>query len=249
MLKLIEMIANRQGIGDILAEGSKRAAEKIGNGAEDIAITTKGVEVAMHEPRLKKGLGLGYAVQNHGGDHGTGLHDTFWEKEGPNLEIEGKPLGIYEPMPASELSTRKVNLFAQLHKWRTLQDSICLCYFVPWRYEEVVELVEATTGWNTTIEELMLVGERAITMGRAFNVREGFTPADDSLPKRFFQPPQTGALAEKGQSMHPEEFEEAKRAYYYLMGWDTESGVPTRATLERLGVGWVADDLAKHGKL
>ena len=248
MLQLLEMIGERRGIGDLLAEGTKRAAQQIGKGAEEIAITTKGVEVAMHEPRLKHGLGLGYAVQNHGGDHGTGLHDTFWEKEGPTLEVEGKPLGIYEAIPANELSTRKVHLFAQLHKWRTLQDSVSYCYFVPWRYNEVVELVNATTGWNTSVEELLLVGERAITMGRAFNVREGFTPADDSLPKRFFSPPRTGALAEKKQAMDPARFEEAKRTYYYLMGWDPETGVPTRITLERLGVGWVADELARCGR-
>jgi len=249
MLKLLEMIGRREGIGDVLAEGTRRAAARIGNGAQEISITTKGVEVAMHEPRLKHGLGLGYAVQNHGGDHGTGLHDTFWEKEGPTLEIEGKPLGIMEPMPANELSTRKVYAFTQLHKWRTAQDSLCYCYFVPWRYNEVVELVNATTGWNTSLEELMLVGERAITLGRAFNVREGFTPADDSLPKRFFSPPRNGALAEKKQAVDPRKLEEAKRTYYYLMGWDPETAVPTRITLERLGLGWAAEELEKYGKL
>lgn len=243
MLGLVEKIGRREGIGDVLAEGTRRAAERIGQGAEECAVTTKGVEVAMHEPRLKQGLGLGYAVQNHGVDHGTGIHDTFWEKEGPTLEIEGKPLGITEPMPASELSVRKVNAFAQLHRWRNFQDSACYCYFVPWRYGEVVELVNATTGWNTSLEELMLVGERAITLGRAFNVQEGFTPDDDRLPKRFFSPPRNGALAEKGQAVDPAKLRDAIRTYYFFMGWDPETGVPTGATLERLGLGWVFDQL------
>ncbi len=209
----------------------------------------KGVEIAMHEPRLKQGLGVGYCVANHGGDHGTGLHDTFFEKDGPSLQNEAKPLGILEPMPAKELSTRKVNLFAQLHRWRTLQDSVSYCYFVPWTHEEVYRLVNATTGWNTTVDELMLVGERGITMGRAFNVREGFTPADDRLPKRFFSPPLKGSLAEKQQAVDPAKMDEAVRTYYYLMGWNPETGVPTRQTLERLEIPWVADDLARLGKL
>ncbi len=240
MLALIDKIARREGIGDLLAEGTRLAARRIGNGAEDLAMQVKGVEVAMHEPRLKQGLGVGYAVANHGGDHGTGLHDTFFEKEGPNLENEAKPLGIYDPMPANELSTRKVFLFTQLHKWRCLQDSVSYCYFVPWTYEQIVQLVNATTGWNTTLEELLLVGERAITMGRAFNVREGFTSADDKLPKRFFSPPLKGDLAARRQSIDPAQMDEAVRTYYYLMGWDPETGVPTRTTLERLDLGWVA---------
>ncbi|MHB0868683.1 MAG: aldehyde ferredoxin oxidoreductase family protein [Chloroflexota bacterium] len=248
MLKLVDMIAYRQGIGDVLAEGSRMAARRIGSGADELAMQVKGVELGMHEPRLKQGLGLAFAVANHGADHGTGLHDIFFEKDGPNLTNEAKPLGILEPMPASELSSRKASLFAQLHRWQMVTDSLCYCNFVPWSYEEVVRLVNVTTGWNSSLEELLLVGERAITLGRVFNVREGFTSSDDRLPKRFFAPPMKGSLAEKQQAIDPAKMEEAIRSYYYLMGWD-ESGVPTRPTLERLDLAWAADDLAEQGKL
>ncbi|MGI5837591.1 MAG: aldehyde ferredoxin oxidoreductase family protein [Chloroflexota bacterium] len=248
MLKLLEMIGERRGIGDLLAEGSRIAAQRIGNGAQELAMQVKGVELPMHEPRLKQGLGLGYAVANHGADHGAGLHDTFFEKDGPNMTNEAKPVGVLEPMPANELSTRKAFLFTQLHKWRTFQDSAVYCYFVPWNYDETVRLVNAVTGWNTTAEELMLVGERGITIGRAFNAREGFTPADDRLPNRFFSPPLYGSLAEKSQAIDPDQMEKAIRDYYYLMGWDEETGIPTRRTLERLDVSWIADELAKAGK-
>ncbi len=243
MLRLLEMIGERQGVGDVLAEGTRRAAERIGNGAQELAMQVKGVEIPMHEPRLKQGIGLGYCVANHGADHGTAAHDTFFEKEGPSLDNEAKPLGILEPIPANELSTRKANLFAQTHRWRMMLDSVCCCHFVPWSYDEMVRLVNATTGWNTTVAELQLVGERAITMGRAFNIREGFTPAEDRLPNRFFSPPLKGSLAEKRQAVDPSQLEEAIRTYYYLMGWDAESGVPTRRTLERLEIGWVAEEL------
>lgn len=245
MLALLELIGERRGIGDLLAEGSRIASRQIGRGAEDLSMQVKGVELGMHDPRLKHGMGMGYAVANHGADHGTGMMDTFFEKDGPNLSNDGRPLGILEPMPANELSTRKAHMFAQFHRWRTAADSLSYCHFVPWRPHEIVQLVSATTGWNTSLEELLQVGERGITLGRAFNMREGFTPADDSLPKRFFSHPSRGALAEKQQAIDSDRLEEAKRTYYYLMGWDPETGVPTRRTLERLDVGWAADELAK----
>lgn len=249
MLKLLEMMGERQGIGDLLAEGATRAARKIGGGAEEVLMAAKGIDLAMHEPRLKPSMGLSFAAGNYGGDHSTGVHDTFFDKEGPSLNNQAKPLGILEAIPASELSNRKVHLFTQLLKWRSVTDTVCLCYFVPWSYDETTRLINAITGWNTSVEELMLLGERTLTMGRAFNTREGFTPADDRLPGRFFSPPARGPLAEKGQALDPQKFQEAIRSYYYMMGWDVETGVPTRITLERLGVGWVADELGKAGKL
>ena len=249
MLALVEKIGKREGIGDLLAEGSRMASRRIGRGAEELSMQVKGVELGMHDPRLKPGMGLGYAVANHGGDHGTGMMDTFYEKDGPQLTNDLKPLGILEPVPAKELSTRKVNMYIQGHRWRSVADSAVYCYFAAWRYDEVVDLLNAVTGWNTSVEELMLVGERAITLGRAFNVREGFTPADDTLPRRFFSPPTKGALADKKQAMDPAQLEEAKRAYYYLNGWDPDTGVPTRWTLERLDAPWAAEELARWGKL
>lgn len=249
LLKLLEMIGERQGIGDVLAEGSRMAAEKIGKEARELAMQVKGVEIAMHEPRLKQGMGLNYAIANHGGDHTTGAHDTFFEKDGPILDNTAKPLGILEPLALTDLSARKVHLVAQVNRWRHFADSVCYCNLVPWKYDEMIDLVNATTGWNTSLAELLLVGERAITMGRAFNIREGLCPAEDTLPKRFFSPPLNGNLAEKRQAIDPTQFREAIKTYYCFMGWDEEMGVPTRRTLERLEIGWVADNLEKHGKL
>lgn len=249
MLKLLELIGERRGIGDLLAEGSMRAAQKIGRGALEFAMQVKGVELAMHEPRSKTGLAVGFAVANQGGDHTTGLQDNWIEKAGPLLTNDAMPLGILDPIPAYELSTRKVQAFAQYHRWRTAIDTLTYCYFVPWSYQEVVELVNAATGWNTTLEELMMLGERSVTLNRAYNVREGFTPADDGLPKRFFSPTEKGILAEQQQALDPAQLAEAIRTFYYLMGWDVETGAPTRATLERLDIGWVAEELASHGKL
>lgn len=244
MLQVLEKIIRREGIGDLLAEGSRRAAQRIGRGAEELALDVKGVEMGMHEPRLKAGLGVGFAVANHGGDHGTGLHDTLYEKEGPLLR-EARQLGFLEPLPAHDLSPRKVALFAYLHQWRNFHDSLVVCYFVPWNFGQLTQLVEAVTGWNTSIFEGMKVGERAITLSRAFNLREGLTVGEDRLPGRFFGPTRQGPLSK--QALDPAALERAKQNYYRLMGWDPQSGVPSAVKLGELGLEWVGDELEAAG--
>jgi aldehyde:ferredoxin oxidoreductase len=104
----------------------------------------------------------------------------------------------------------------------------------------MVEMVNAITGWDTTAWELMKVGERGTTMARAFNVREGFTKADDWVPERLFQP--LGNGPKKGIKLSKEVFKQAVDDYYQMMGW-SEEGVPNKAKLEELDIGWVADKL------
>jgi aldehyde:ferredoxin oxidoreductase len=246
MLKMVGMIAKREGLGDVLAEGVKRAAEKIGNGAEKFAMEVKGKELPMHEPRLKTGVGLGYAVSPHGADHVQMEHDPCFESEGFFLD-QLKPIGIEEPVESQDIGPRKVELFTKLQYWWSLGNCINICLFTTapvrvWTIPQVVEIVNAITGWDTTIDELMKAGERAITMARAFNVREGFTKDDDWVPERFFEPLEGGPL--KGKKLPKDEFKQAIATYYQMMGWD-EGGVPTKAKLEELDVGWVADELKK----
>ena len=239
MVKALQLIASRQGIGDLLAEGTRRAAAKIGGGAERFAMQTKGVDLGMHEPRVKPGLGVGYAVANHGGDHCTGLHDPMFEKESRQL-ADARALGFLEPMPRYELSPRKVSVWGITHNWRSAMDSLVMCIFLPWNYNQTAEILGAVTGWNTSVHEVLKAGERAVTLGRVFNVREGFTPADDSLPERFFGPTTSGTLHDENRSLDMGEFTRAVESYYRLMGWDPRSGVPTVDKLQELGVGWAA---------
>ncbi len=245
MCKLIEKIGKREGIGDLLAEGTRKAAQKIGKGAIDLAVQVKGVEFGMHDARLKHGLGLGYSVCAYGGDHGTGLHDTEYEKDGPNLQ-KAKQLGILDPLPATDLSARKVALFAALHKGRALFDSSVICYFLPYDHQQVADILKAVTGWNTSLYECMKVGERVLTLSRAFNVREGLTPEDDTMPKRMFTPFEQGPL--KGRAVPMEQMEHAKSDFYAMMGWDSKTGVPRAQKLDELGIGWVKEELARWGK-
>ncbi|HEX9015059.1 MAG TPA: aldehyde ferredoxin oxidoreductase family protein [Chloroflexota bacterium] len=247
MLQLLQMMARREGIGDLLAEGSRRAGQKIGRGAEELGMHVKGVELGMHEPRFKQGLGIGYSVANHGGDHEIGFHDTAFEKAGPLFE-PAIGLGCEEPMPASELSDRKAYLFNQRHSWMMGMDSMVECLFVPWTYPELTELLGACTGWKATLQEIVNVGRRAITMGRVFNLREGFTRADDHLPKRFFSPPLKGSLQEANQAINAEAMDRAISSYYYYQGWSPEGGVPTPQTLSALGLEWVKEKLAEPAR-
>jgi len=246
MLKLVEMIGKREGLGDILAEGVKRASKKIGKGSEKFAMHVKGKEIPMHEARWKTGVGLGYAVSPTGADHVQMEHDTCFEEKGFFLDQLG-PIGILEPVGTFDLGPRKVRLFTYLQHWWSLGNCLDLCLFTTapvrvWTIPKVVEMVNAVTGWDTTTWELMKVGERATTMARAFNAREGFTKDDDWLPERFFQPLEGGPL--KGKKISKEDYKRAIAAYYRMMGWD-ETGVPTKEKLEELDVGWVADKLRK----
>lgn len=235
MLKVIDMIARREGIGDLLADGSARAAQKIGKGAMEFSMQVKGLDIPMHEPRLKTALGLGYMINPHGADHQDNFHDMMLS--GRSLD-RVKPLGVLEPFPPDDLSPRKVSLFRYIHQERVLRDCLVLCNFVPYETEQVVDILAAVTGWNTGIIELMRVAERTLTMARLFNIREGFTADDDKLPNRFFQPKTSGALSTKYYDA--EELEKAKSYYYTLMGWEAKTGIPTPEKLQELGIEWAA---------
>jgi len=236
MLEMVKMIAHRQELGNILAEGVKRAAEKIGKGSEKYAIHVKGQEVPMHEPRLKRALAIGYAVSPTGADHMHNLHDIGLAIGGQALR-QFSALGILEPVPLEDMGPRKVSALIYHVDWRVLDNCLLLCDFLPWDYNQKTEIVSATTGWNTTAWELMKVGERVTTMARVFNLREGFSRRDDWLPERFFHPPRSGPLS--NTALDREKLERAISIYYQMMGWD-ENGVPTETKLEELGIGWLA---------
>jgi len=236
MLKTIELITKREGIGDLLAEGVKKAAEKLGPKAERFAIHVKGLEVPMHEPRLKRALGLGYATSPTGADHVHNIHDTMFDEK---MLKDMKSLGVFELVPIEDFGPAKVRVFRYFSTWRHLVNCLVLCIFPPWDYEQKVDLVKAVTGWNTTAFELWKVGDRALNMTRAFNFREGFTAKDDWLPDRFFHPHNVGALSKT--AVNPEQLRNARRIYYRMNGWNEETGAPTREKLEELDIGWVAD--------
>jgi aldehyde:ferredoxin oxidoreductase len=244
LLPLIEKIATRTGFGALLAEGSKRAAEKIGGEAPFFAMQVKGQELAMHEPRGKYNVGMGYAISEIGADHLVVAHDPALAKA-ESLSFKGaQPLGIKEALPVRSLSKGKMEHFYILEKWGSFEKVIGLCFFGPAprsfiQPEDVLSAVKAVTGWDVTIDELLEIGERATNMARIFNLREGFSREDDHLPERLFQPLENGAL--EGHSMPREEFEEALTNLYRIKGWNPESGIPTKARLGELSLDWATD--------
>ena len=248
-LKLLEAIASRQGFGDVLAEGSLRASRKIGRGTERYAMQVKGQELPSHEPRGKWGVALGYAVSPTGADHIQAAHDPWFTKPGDFtkefnwVDLEDlSPLGLIEPVPAEDIGPEKVRMFIYLQYVWSLHDVLDWCIFttVPEfraiSLNQLVEVVKGVTGWRTSLFELLKVGERAITLSRAMNCREGLGAKDDRIPERFFEPLRAGTL--KGHFINRDQFADAVRLYYSMMGWDA-NGVPTRGKLEELGIGWI----------
>jgi aldehyde:ferredoxin oxidoreductase len=241
MLQLVEQIALRQGFGDTLAEGVARVAKKIGPASQEFAMHIKGQELPMHEPRLKQGMGIGYAISPTGADHCHNIHDTVYNDRTPSLEMLSG-IGILEPMAANDLSSAKIRLVKYYTEFIHFLNCAVACYFViSLSYvglERTTQLVKAVTGWDTTFFELLKVGERSTNMARVFNLREGFTARDDTMPKRFFTPHPSGPLK---VALDPKAFEEGKRLYYDMMGWP--NGVPTPGRLGELGIEWAASQL------
>lgn len=240
MMKMAEMIARREGFGDLLAEGPKIAAEKIGKGAEKYAMHVKGQPLPLHEPRGKTSLGLAYALSPTGADHIEAPHDPVFESEAGLKFI--KSLGVIEPIPSLDLSYRKVRMFTYLQHLYNIFNSIGICNFTayPWgpmSTNDLVDYVNAVTGWDTSLWEMMKVGERHSAMSRLFNLREGLTANDDALPDRFFEPLEAGVL--QGKSLNSDEFQQALKTYYQMMGWD-ENGVPYKGKLQELELEWAA---------
>ena len=244
MVGMIERIARREGLGDILAEGVMRAADRIGKGAEKYAMHTKGLELPMHEPRAKGMLGMSYAVSPIGADHVVVEHDTDFDFRAPEIYIDQmKSLALLERLPEASVDSRKVRMFYYLQLHFSFMDTLCLCVlcFAPVRtftMAQMVEMISAVTGWETSLWEIMKLGERRINMFRAFNIREGFRAADDVIPERMFEPLESGPRA--GHRVSEGDLARALRLYYEMMNWDQE-GIPREGKLIELSVSWVND--------
>ncbi|MBW1699481.1 MAG: aldehyde ferredoxin oxidoreductase family protein [Deltaproteobacteria bacterium] len=243
VLDLIEKIANREGIGNLLAEGIYRASKTVGRESLKFAVIVKAMECAIHDGRGKMSVALGYAISPKGPDHLIAPFDILFEQE-QSLGFKSiAPLGILEPLDAFDFSWKKIRLHVYLsHLW-SLYNCLGICNFgyAPRSIvslNELVEIVKAVTGWDTSLWELIKAGERMTNMTRAFNLREGFSREDDTLPERFFEPFERGKL--RGKRITREQFEEALNNYYDMMGWD-RNGKPRRGKLRELNIDWVAE--------
>ncbi len=232
IIELVEKIARREGIGDRIADGLEGFASELG---ADFAMTIKGVEVPMHEPRGKQALGLSYATSPRGATHMEGIHDTMLEIDSPTPE-----LGIDRAYDRFTLLDKPVigKIYEDL---RSFVNSLVLCAFTVhetgdrYNFPQVRSLLAAATGIELTPEGMLEVGERNYALMRLHAARAGYTTDRDGLPRRFHAPLPRGASA--GRPVDPDELKKAISAYYAARGYDRYG--PTDATLRRLGL----DDL------
>jgi aldehyde:ferredoxin oxidoreductase len=247
MLAALEAMAFRRGrLGALLAEGSARAAAQIGPAAQARLITVKGSEAPAHMPQVKRSMGLIYAVNPFGADHQSSEHDTSYEENAGERSLGWlAELGLTRPVPAIDLGEEKVEFTLITQYWTSLMDVLNLCQFdwgATWQLygpSTVAQVVNAVTGWDTTLPELMTVGARRVNLMKVFNMREGFTREHDRLPPRLHQPLRGGVS--DGLRVTEEEIERAKDLYYRMAGWDVATGNPTVERLEELGIGWVVN--------
>lgn len=247
MLGLLNQIVNRQGLGDILAEGPNRLAEKLGKKVSSFFLHVKGQPFPLQEPRWKTGMGIGYVLSPTGAEHMANIHDTMYASDEAPSFAAAQNMGILEPVDTMELSPNKARLWVYMTLNKSINNSVGICAFMPYSFDHIMDQVKAVTGWNVSSWELMKASERALNMARAFNAREGFTAKEDVLPDRCFEPLERGAL--KGQAIDREQFSETRDAVYDMLGWDRQSAAPKRWKLYELGLDWVAQDLEKQGYL
>jgi len=241
LVQMVERIAKREGFGRVLGEGSARAAQELGLG-QDLVVAVKGHELPAHMPQVKRSLALIYAVNPFGADHQSHEHDPSYA-EYPERMAE---MGLMDPQPKYALNAEIVR-YALYQQWLySCMDSLSVCQFVfgpAWQLygpSHLVDAVRTVTGWDASLWELLKAGERRVNLLRAFNAREGAGAEMDTMPPKMSVPLQGGAS--DGIAVTAEEFARAKALYYQMAGWD-ESGRPTRAKLEELALGWVADEL------
>jgi aldehyde:ferredoxin oxidoreductase len=241
LVEMVRLIGEREGFGRVLGEGSARAAKELGVG-EDLVVAVKKQEYPAHMPEAKRSLALIYAVNPFGADHESHQHDPTYRGYPERMA----QLDLLDPQPSKVLNPEKVRFAVYTQRWNSLVDSATVCQFVwgpSWHLydsNQLVMLVKAVTGWDVSLWELMKVGERRLNLLRAFNAREGVGAEADTLPAKMTVPLAGGPT--DGVAVTQEEVAAAKALYYQMVGWD-ETGRPTRAKLEELALGWVADEL------
>ena len=245
MLQLLEMTARREGFGDVLAEGSARLAKKWKVEDRPYCLAVKGQEIPMHDPRVKVSVGMGFAVSSYGADHMTAAHDPLFTDETSYMLKSVKPLGIYNSMHPTEITNDKVRSYQRLENLWRMMDALGLCVFgfaprgvMP--LDVMVQSLNAVTGWNASLFELMKSGERGSMVARAFNSREGFSINHDRLPARLFDPKPDGPNA--GQKIFDQDdFNRAIKMFYEMIGCDPKTGRPHPGKLMELGLEWVEE--------
>jgi aldehyde:ferredoxin oxidoreductase len=230
IIKLIEMMINRDGFGDVLADGVKKAAERIGKGSEKFAIHVGGQELPMHDSKLDPGYAIAYECEPTPGRHTVSSYQ--------NASLYGVqkmfPKANKMIKSAKGKTAKKVNLHTAGSFYMQLLNGCGMCYFgaitsrIP-----LTEYINAATGWNLTEDEYFKIGERILNLRKAFNLREGIKPIDYTLHERAIgkTPLKKGPL--KGITL---DMNELRNEFYNIVGWDSNTGGPTKEKLQKLEI-------------
>ncbi len=230
VVELVKMIAKREGVGDLLAEGSRAMARKIGHDSERFAMQVKGLELPAYDPRSAKICGLGYVTANRGGDHITGYIEGPAFIDMPFLLVEDSHIEdafVADPKEARVLVDMENSLSAF--------ESVGACKFmgILLPAEDFIELVNYATDWDIDVTEFRKTGERIYNLMRLYCVQGGIDRAADTLPGRLMEDPLPDGPA-KDMVLDEETLEKMKDAYYEFRGWDQKTGKPLPEKLREL---------------
>lgn len=227
---LVHQTIKREGIGEIIAKGARELGRHFG--VETEAVQVNGLEVPYHDPRGASGMAIVYATSPRGACHNQS--DYFL------VDIGQVEMGIGLEGHSRKGGAEKSRNVARHQDWRTIFNSLVLCFFANIAPEALVALVNAAGGFDWTLDELMLIGERGWNLKRAINNRLGVTAMHDKLPKAFLEP-----FKDSSEDGFVPDFEAMLLAYYLERGWDPQTGYPSRETLQRLDLNWVIPDIWK----
>ena len=218
---LLEQMARRQGFGALLAQGSRALAAACGD--PELAVQVHGLDVPMHDPRAFTGQALPYVTSPRGACHNQSDYFT--------IELGGTMEDVGIPLTERAESAGKAAYVARHQFWRTLGNDLLVCFFAVIPAQDIIDLLAAATGLERGLDELLTIGERAWNLKRLYNLRLGWNPANEKLPKLLLQP-----LPEGGQAGVVPDMETLLTEYYAVCGWERASGAPAPDTLRRLGL-------------
>jgi aldehyde:ferredoxin oxidoreductase len=224
-VELLHQIGKNQGFGAVVAGGTKRMAQKYGRPAGE-AVQTKGLEIPMHDPRAFHCMGLVYATSPRGADHNKG--------EGYQVD-SGSGYPYLELNVGDRWGDDRAEMVVTYQNFRALTDSLGICHFAFMPFVLFVDMVNASTGWDTDMDQLMKAGERIFQLQRALSCKLGISAKDDVLPELIMRP-----ITEGGTEGHVPNMEKMLPEYYALRDWDSTTGKPSKKRLESLGMSEIA---------
>ncbi|MFW9938693.1 MAG: aldehyde ferredoxin oxidoreductase family protein [Candidatus Thorarchaeota archaeon] len=239
IIELVKKIINREGFGDILADGSKIASEKIGKGSDKYAMHSMGQELAMHDAKFFKSLGMSYAFDPTPGRHTTPSIDIM--AIGPLIKPNGLIEGLSLPKRWKRAGDDRHEAQKIVVGLKQATNALGLCEFLNiYQKYPLREVIKAVVGWDLSIDEIFKVGHRIHTLRQAFTIREGIIMANNEIPGRAIGDPPFESGPHRGKTI---DYKEVYRGFCEKIGWNPQNGYPLKECLTDLNLDFVIKDL------